>query len=462
MKALLLLLATSMGCANSPAPVPAPVTQPDTLHSSTDHEAAQENIDLKPTQTTELASPDSNLQTDSEPLRTEAKRCVDELVQRLPKNPDALEVKARMHLLLGEYKTAKQIWEQALMLAPNYAYAFHGLGEIAIQNGEYEIAVELFKKAIPGQPENPQPSQDLAGAYVKLGQVDKAISILTESAKVHPKEMKTFLMLGQSYLSNRKFDEAKSAFEVALQLSPDFPLSQQGLGTALLRLGQREEAQKLLESQQSQRAISAKNRSPFDGALNEKRDVSKRFDNVARLYLESGQKEKAEEILRRSMALDPQSLDSATLLLGLLQSLGRQQDAMKLAAQMCEIAPNDPSCHFTNGTLLARNGVMLNAEREFEEVLKLAPTSPIGFDAIVRLWVSNRMKLDQALKHAHTLVELRGNAADCELLGQVYAVNGDLQKAKTHLQKAIDLDPENKNYRIAMQHLDKAMGLSNE
>ena len=105
---------------------------------------------------------------------------------------------------------------------------------------------------------------------------------------------------------------------------------------------------------------------------------------------------------------------------------------------------------------------MLNAEREFEEVLKLTPTSPIGFDSIVRLWVSNSRKLDQALTHAHTLVELRGTAADCELLGQVYAVNGDLQKAKTYLQKAIDLDPENKNHRIAMQHLDKALGLSNE
>ncbi|HUP80468.1 MAG TPA: tetratricopeptide repeat protein [Pirellula sp.] len=462
MKALLLLQATLVGCVDSPAPVPASVSQPDALHSSTDHGTSHENIDLKPTQTTELALPDSSLQTDSEQLRMEAKRCVDELVQRLPKNPDALELKARMHLLLGENKTAKQTWEQALMLAPNYAYAFQGLGEIAIQNGEYEIAADFFKKAIPGQPDNPQPSQDLAGAYVKLGQVDKAISILTESAKVHPNAMKTFLLLGQSYLTNRKFEEAKSAFEVALQLSTDFPLAQQGLGTALLRLGQREEAQKLLQSQQSQRAISTRSRSQSDGAMNEKKDVSKRFGNVAKLYLESGLKEKAEEILRRSMALDPQNLNSAMLLLGLLQSPDRQQDAMKLAAQMCEIAPNDPSCHFTHGTLLARNGVMLTAEREFEEVLKLAPTSPIGFDAIVRLWVSNRRKLDQALKYAHTLVELRGNAADCELLGQVYAVKGDLQKAKTHLQKAIDLDPENKNYRIAMQHLDKALGLSNE
>ena len=56
-------------------------------------------------------------------LREEATRSVDELVQNLPGTPDALEMKARIYLLLGENDAAKQAWEESLNQVPPYVYA---------------------------------------------------------------------------------------------------------------------------------------------------------------------------------------------------------------------------------------------------------------------------------------------------------------------------------------------------
>ena len=397
---------------------------------------------------------------DSAQLREEATRSVDELVQNLPGTPDALEMKARIYLLVGENDVAKQAWEESLKHVPTYVYAIYGLGGIALRSGDFDTAIELFKRAIPELPGNPDPSLDLAEAYSKLGRIDEAIAVLSASAKVNSKSATTFLQLGQAYLTNRKFEEAKSAFETVLTISPCLPRAQLGLGTALLRLGNRAEAEKLLRAQQSQR--TAKNRLPEVVFLDEKNDISKRFELISRVYLEHGNHEKAEEILRRSLVLDPTNTSAGELLLKLYQSLKLQSDSIEASKQLCEMAPGNPAYHYTHGRLLQQNAESALAAEAFQRVVELAPEDPLGYEALVRILITMQKQLDRALEYAKQLVKLRGNAMDNELLGQAYAVNGDLQQAKLHLEIAIKLDPTNQGYLTAMRYLAKAIRELNE
>jgi len=397
---------------------------------------------------------------DSAQLREEATRSVDELVQNLPRIPDALEMKARIHLLLGENDAAKQAWDEALIHVPTYVYAIYGLGGIALRSGDYDTAIALFKRAIPELPGNPDPSLDLAEAYTKLGRIDEAIAVLSASAKVNSTSATTFLQLGQAYLTNKKFEEAKSAFEAALTISAGLPRAQLGLGTALLRLGNRAEAEKLLRAQQSRR--TAKNRLPEVVFLDEKNDISNRFELISRVYLEHGYPEKAEEILGRSLVLDPTNTNAGELLLKLYQSLKLQSDSIDASKRLCDMAPGNPAYQYTHGRLLQQNAEPALAAEAFQRVVELAPEDPLGYEALVRILITMQKQLDRALEVAKQLVKLRGNAMDNELLGQAYAVNGDLHQAKLHLEIAIKLDPENQGYLTAMKYLTKAIRELNE
>lgn len=451
-----------MGCSDKPPKVPMnPVGS--TVQDLSEPILTKDEVSMQDTDGGDIRRRNRHNTTppvDSTQLREEATRCVEALVQNLPGIPDALEMKARIYLLLGENDAAKQAWVESLNHVPTYVYAVYGLGGIALRSGDYDTAIELFKRAIPELPGNPDPSLDLAEAYTKLGQIDEAIAVLSASAKVHSTSATTFLQLGQAYLTNRKFEEAKLAFETVLTISPGLPRAQLGLGTALLRLGNRAEGEKLLRAQQSQR--TTKNRLPEVVFLDEKKDISERFELISKVYLEHGNHEKAEEILRRSLVLDPTNTSAGELLLKLYQSLKLQSESIEASKQLCEMAPGNPAYHYTHGRLLQQNAESALATEAFQRVVELAPEDPLGYEALVRILITMQKQLDRALLYAKQLVKLRGNAMDNELLGQAYAVNGDLQQAKLHLEIAIKLDPTNQGYLTAMRFLAKAIRELNE
>lgn len=398
---------------------------------------------------------------DGPELRAEAAAFFEKLVQRIPDNPDALEVKARFHLLIGESQEAKECWEETLRLAPDYAYAYHGLGKVAMLNAEYEQAVEHFQKAIGGQSGNVDLAHDLADAYTKLARVDEAIQLLQKTSEQHPESTATWVQLGHAYLANRDFEKAREAFEHALRLTPDLPRAQQGLGTALMRLGEREKAKALLEAQRANR-VAGKNRSAEETFEDELAEVSKRYVFAARVYLANGHSEEAEFALRRATVFQPREESAWALLLSYYQKQNRLSDAIAAAEEMCRIAPRNASYQFTLGILLGQAKDVAQARRAFQEVIRLAPQSVEGYQALARLLLSARQDWDHCIELARKGVELRGAASDFELLAQAYAVNERYDDAHRALSRAIELDPDNQAYLQAMRQLQLVMRPENE
>lgn len=394
-------------------------------------------------------------------LRSEAKAFFDELVARIPNNPDSFEVKARYHFLVGETEVAKECWETALRLHQEYPYAWQGLGQIAMLSGELDTAVDYFKKAIALQENNPELIYDLADAYLRLAKIKEAIEVLEDASRKSPRSAATWVRLGQAFMADLNFEKAREAFDHALKLAPDLPQAQQGLGSALLRLGNRAEAKRLLSAQKSKR-IAGKSLSEAE-LLNEQRtEVSKRYRYAAKVYLAAGDKQRSEFALQRATVLEPESEEAWGELIGYYVSQNLLPKAIATGQRMCEVQPNSASFHFTLGVLYKKNADKTNAALQFEEVIRLAPSSAMGYESLTRLFIESATNLNRSISLGQKCVELRGTAADHELLAQAYAVNQNLLEAKSALQKAIDLEPKNEAYRQAMRQLMRVLDPKHE
>ena len=97
------------------------------------------------------------------------------------------------------------------------------------------------------------------------------------------------------------------------------------------------------------------------------------------------------------------------------------------------------------------------ARQAYQEVVRLAPASAAGYESLARLAIETRSDLNSAVENAQKAVEIRGTAADYELLAQAYAVNSDFSQAHECLSEAIRRDSANKDYLEAMRQLRKAM-----
>lgn len=393
--------------------------------------------------------------TSAELIRSEASELVKDVVLQFPQSNDALEVKARMHLLLGESNAAKASWEQALKRDPYYSFAIYGLGNIALLQKNYEEAVKLLQEALPAFPDYAKAHHDLSDAYVKSGEVEKAIAVLKAYSETHADSAETYVLLGHAYMANQEFEPAKEAFEKTLQLQPDVPRAQEGLGRALIRLGERERARLLLAQQRESRANESTNRSQEQVLADELVEYCVKYMDVAKVYMGGGAGAKAQQVLERAVVLDPKNTQVWSALLGLYQRGGDIDKAVSMAAKMCQENEDSASAFYTCGLIQAKAGLRNSALESLNKVITLAPESYTGYEALARMLIQSKSEFPKALQLAEKTVSIRGSASDHELLAQAYAVNGQMDKAHEELSRAIELDPQNAVYAQAMKQLEQ-------
>jgi tetratricopeptide (TPR) repeat protein len=430
-----------------------------TITSFTKSQASelQERENGDPIPARELLPPTTSLE-----MRQEAIALAETLVQGFPDNPDALEIKARFLMLFGEVRGAKSCWMEAVRLVPDYAYALHGLGKIAMLDSEYDKAIDYLSRSIPKQPGVAEPVHDLADAYTKLGRLDDALKTLKAFAEANAHSALTWLLLGQAAQTKQDFVQAEQAYRKALELSPGTSRAEQGLATVLMRLGKREEAKQRLEALRASQPSATNNRSPDQVFQDERKECSTRFHSVADFYASSGDLATATRVARRALALDPKNLKAKSTLSKLHLQNGRLPEAIALLKELRTDEPTNASWPFTLGVILVQNGDSKAAAEQYREVIRLAPQNPVGYEALTQLVLGQGNEVKQVIDIAEQLVKLRGTAADHELLAQVYAITEDYRQAEKSLKEAIRRDPANPNYLQAMKQLQKVLGTKNE
>lgn len=375
----------------------------------------------------------------------------EKLAQAFPRDPDALEVKARVEYLVGKNAVAEQCWQRAVDLDPRYPYAYLGLGQVAAKRAEYEQAVALERKALFLMPQLTDAAHAAADILLKLGRIDEAVKLLEDHVAVRPQSTATYIHLGHAYLAARQYEKAKQAFETALGRHVVSPRAQFGLATALARLGQQQAAAKAAEEYRRLRATETKvltdQRADVDDIKAMSTDFAVRYGYAARVYLAHGNLAEAARLLRLAARLDPDNVECRIQLAKLCRQAGRLDEALLVCRRLVAISPENPTYHGSLGVILSDLGRFSEAEQAFRQVIRLDPQGAGGYATLAQLYLRFQQKPDDALRLAQRAVELRPTGVTYAVLSQALAATGDPAGAQAAIDRAIHLEPDNSEYR---------------
>jgi tetratricopeptide (TPR) repeat protein len=197
---------------------------------------------------------------------------------------------------------AKSSLERAVALDPQDADALTNLGSVAGQQKDYDTAYRYFEQALHVKPNHLVALQNLVMLDRWKGQLDKAQQAIENAIAVEPNDGEFHFALGMMLATEDKFDEAEAALERAVQLRPGDPIALNNLGVVFLRLN------KLPEASQC-----------FDRCMRLAPDYDRPFLNIASIYQQQGQPQKAQQVLKSFLGRHPDNAELSKA----LQSISR-------------------------------------------------------------------------------------------------------------------------------------------
>jgi tetratricopeptide (TPR) repeat protein len=243
------------------------------------------------------------------------------------------------------------------------------LGRALLAAGQRDEGLMHVRQAIPGAP----------GAHLTLGlqlvtegQLDEGVAQLQAFVRDQKPLLADVvvarLSMGEIFLHQERWAEAAEQFRLVLATLPGNPIAEHRLADASFSMGLWEEA--ALHYQAHLR------RQPQDaGALN----------NLGIALGSSGRVDEARQAFRQALAIEPHNGPAHHNLASIfLKDLDVTQ-ALVHARRAVDIQPGAASSHELLGRILLGQGRLDEAERQFERVLELNPSSHVARDEIALL-----------------------------------------------------------------------------
>ena len=254
----------------------------------------------------------------------------------------------------GDIESAKDAYQQALIMAPDHAQALNLLGAALLQLGRAEEAVEYLKRAAGRLRDNPGVMGNLAQAYFALGRYEESGAAFRKASRMDPREVQFQLGVATSAAMQGKLGDAEALLRRLASRFPNEPLVWFNLG-------------------------------------NVTRDLAR--------------PEQALESYRKALEFDPRLIDARNNLGGVLQALLRFEEAECEYRQCIEMAPDYPIARCNLASALIAQGRFGEAEAVCRELIRVAPElSPAH--ALLGSALSHQGRLLDALEFHRIAAEL--------------------------------------------------------
>ena len=96
-----------------------------------------------------------------------------------------------------------------------------------------------------------------------------------------------------------------------------------------------------------------------------------------------------------------------------------------------------------------------DSEEAFRKLITLAPHKSDGYRELARLYLKTGQNLPEAQSLAERAVALEAIATNYFVLGWACYTNGDNAKALPAIKRAIQLDPNNQQYRLLYKQIQQ-------
>jgi protein O-GlcNAc transferase len=202
----------------------------------------------------------------------------------------------------GDFQQAELIYKKILQKTPKNFDALHSIGKIYCRLGNYDLAIKYISKSLHFNANIPEAYFYLGIAYRAKGQYNDAITCYQKSLKLNPNSFNTYNNLGLVFQAKGQLDDAITSFQKALQLNPSFVASYNNLGNAFQAKGQLDDA------------ITS-----FQKALQLNPEYFGAYNNLGNIYRDKGQIDDAEVWFRKAIRINPAYSDADSNLLLTMQ-----------------------------------------------------------------------------------------------------------------------------------------------
>lgn len=357
------------------------------------------------------------------------------------------KAKETVNPLVG-FARALDCYEKAARLAPDDDKILNRVADLYVFNKLYDKAVPIYLKILELRPNSINIREKLALSYVAQDDKKKAIAQIEEIVKKEPLKYKYYLMLGELYLDASRGEKDEKPGE-----------------------GQETERQKLL----------GKALDKFQQAVDLNPNEIEPQLNIAYIDLLLKKPDRAIAALDKAKEKFPANA-KVFYFYGLSHSDAKQYDkAMQAFADAISKVDDstegllDSSFYFYYGAACERAGNLETATEQFRKSIEINPENPDPYNYLGYMWADKGIQLNEALDFIRKALELEpDNGAYVDSLGWVYFKLGKYDDALKELTRAATLmkepDPEVYNHiaevymRIgrkqdAIEHWQKAIAV---
>jgi protein O-mannosyl-transferase len=165
-----------------------------------------------------------------------------DVARKVPANAGAWNNLGILQAEKGNQSGAIELYQRALALSPQYAYAHYNLGKSLMETGRSGLAVAQFEDALRYRPEDPSIHFNLGNALAREGRGPEAAAQFEETLRIDPGRADSWFNLGDARVRSGDLPRAADAYARAVQLRPDFADARVNYGSVLAQMGRFAEA----------------------------------------------------------------------------------------------------------------------------------------------------------------------------------------------------------------------------
>ena len=287
-----------------------------------------------------------------------------QILQRAPRNPDALCLLAMSHLMNGRPAEAVPLLEQATGSDPRHGMALEHLGLAHLLLGRFAEAERVLRRAaaLPGAPASVP--MRLGVSLLHQQKHDEAVRQLQRALELDPQSADCHLNLGQALARTGDASAARDHFQAVLRHDPGHVDAAFNLGGLALQREELDEARRWFEQvlarspqyvdamaslgivlQKQSRLEQA--REQYLAALRLSPGFAAAHEGMAFVCLAMGRAGEAVGHLRAALQSEPENRNVLSALAGALFEVGELDEAAAVAQRVCELDPSDAAAYGT-------------------------------------------------------------------------------------------------------------------
>jgi tetratricopeptide (TPR) repeat protein len=307
----------------------------------------------------------------------------------------------------------------AIQLDPHFAPAIMLLAGLKIGKGNPAAAVDLLAPLTKERPQIAQAQYLLATTYLLQQKRDDALAVYRQMMELFPKDPQPYLFAGSILLGQGKQQEARSAFEKAVEISPDYLLATE----ALVNMD-----------------IVAKQYAPAMDRVQKFIDKDPKLAQPwalrGKIYLAQRDFTHAEPDLLKAIELDPKLEPAYLLLTQLYVESNRQKEAIARLKTFVE-TNNDVPALMQLATLQMQEKDFDAARATYEKLLSIAPNFSLALNNLAGLYSERPGQLDKAYDLANKAREVSPKEPHiADTLGWILFKKGEYGNALQLLQES--------------------------